>query len=706
MSEKQSRDYFCYFPKGSCYPNQEKAMNTIFDAILKNKFVLFEGACGTGKTLSALAPSLCAAKQCGKMVIIATNVRQQMVQFIEEARDIKKKQNDVNAIVLRGKMTICPKNFGMHEKDFAVDYDECEYLRKNTDEFIEASETEDRDTAEFLKEWQKEHRKEICEEYLNAYIQPEDVFRAWLFSGVRTPDEIAGWSKSKDVCAYELLKRVMHEADILICNYRHVLDEHIFKHISTLLKREPDQIIGIFDEAHNIEHTVRSFLSENLPERTIEDSLYEVDKYNRILSSEDAKHIKKFLTILLDSMRSTYNQCLTADERKLIGNDWRDIRIADPEVPAEKRTDLFSDIFFNSLENEGIESTEAIESLKEFGMKVRNQKKRSGSLAVARFLPKYIEFSHKRSYYPIMNVKKDKNDEHRIIGRLEIFNVLPNIVTGPLINSFHSGVLMSATLAPFNVFKKTLGITRETSELILPMAFPKENRRTFAVAIEPLFSKERNSLQTIEDVKSALEDIIESSDGNVLIFFQNHEEALRYKSILKCDAPVFLNEVGVSAQAVRDDFFSMGEKGKKAVLISYMWGTLTEGVDYKDDRARTVVIVGVGYPTLDDKCKAVESAYKAEFGHGWDYAIGIPTIRKVRQAMGRVIRSPDDYGARILLDLRYVPLNSLGKYSVFYKFPKEERVEIVGIGRDFIKQALIKFFNGVNDKKRNKVRGI
>lgn len=54
---EQNRDYFYYFPKGSFYPNQEKAMDTIYDVLLKNKFVLFEGACGTGKTLSAFAPA-------------------------------------------------------------------------------------------------------------------------------------------------------------------------------------------------------------------------------------------------------------------------------------------------------------------------------------------------------------------------------------------------------------------------------------------------------------------------------------------------------------------------------------------------------------------------------------------------------------------------------------------------------------------------
>jgi len=128
-----------------------------------------------------------------------------------------------------------------------------------------------------------------------------------------------------------------------------------------------------------------------------------------------------------------------------------------------------------------------------------------------------------------------------------------------------------------------------------------------------------------------------------------------------------------------------------------MWGTLTEGVDYKQGRGRTVVIVGVGYPALNDRTRAVESAYDSEFGHGWEYAIEIPTIRKVRQALGRVVRSPDDYGARILLDGRYTSASEkrYGKYSVFKFFPEEERNEIIDVEPEKVKYSLMNFFNDI-----------
>lgn len=121
------RGYLRYFPKEHCYPNQQDAMEKIYSALLRKEIILFEGACGTGKTLSSLAPALFVGKQLEKTVIIATNVHQQMVQFISEAKEIKR-GNDVKVAVVKGKAAMCP-----HE----VDYEECRLKRENTFELIE-----------------------------------------------------------------------------------------------------------------------------------------------------------------------------------------------------------------------------------------------------------------------------------------------------------------------------------------------------------------------------------------------------------------------------------------------------------------------------------------------------------------------------------------------------------------------------------------
>ncbi len=702
-------------------------MDAIYEALTKKQVVLFEGACGTGKTLSALAPALHIAKKEKKTVIIATNVHQQMNQFIEEAREIHK-GSSIKAVVLKGKMLMCPKP--------NMDYDTCSLLRDNTYKLIE----QEKDSAQLKNEirsvkdkqkWVKDTglielqrelsresdkyerqvidlRKNSCDRLLEIFKSDNNEFRSWLFSGVRTPEEVSEWALSNNTCGYELLKRFMKEADLLICNYHHLLSEDIRTNVLGWMDKSLKDVIVIFDEAHNIESAARSHSSMTLTELTINRALDEVESNKDALPSQD---VETFLRVLIDTLTSTYNARFKFGERERVGSEWYDLRIADPE----ERVDMFRIKLQKELDRAGIRKPEeTIERLRSFGLSIdafyekqfasgrSPVKKICSSLIAAEFLSNYLKLSNNRGYYPILSVRRQNNE---IYGRLELFTCIPKNVTAPLFNSVHAAVLMSATLAPFETIKTTLGISRETRDLSFGLTFPREKRLTIAISAPPLFAKDRDNPATKEIITGVLNDIIEQSDGNVIIFFPSFHEASQYKSRIKCNVPVFLDEVGVSAQSIRDEFFRLGEEGKKAVLISYMWGTLTEGVDYKDGRGRTVVIVGVGYPALNDRTRAVEAAYEAEFGHGWDYAIEIPTIRKVRQALGRVVRSPQDYGARVLLDGRYTSasVKRWGKYSVFNIFPEAERAEIIDVAPERVKYSLMNFFN---DMRKNRTKNV
>ena len=72
----------------------------------------------------------------------------------------------------------------------------------------------------------------------------------------------------------------------------------------------------------------------------------------------------------------------------------------------------------------------------------------------------------------------------------------------------------------------------------------------------------------------------------------------------------------------------------------------------------------------------------------------MPTVRKTRQALGRVVRSPDDFGVRVLLDERYTASNAaeLGDYSVRDTFPEEERREHIDVRPGKLKYAMLNFY--------------
>ena len=197
-----------------------------------------------------------------------------------------------------------------------------------------------------------------------------------------------------------------------------------------------------------------------------------------------------------------------------------------------------------------------------------------------------------------------------------------------------------------------------------------------------------------------MEDAIEFTPGNTLAFFPSYAEAERYYHRVETSGKRYLDEPGVSAQELREAFTD----GDDGVLFSSLWGTLTEGVSYDGDDARTVVVVGVPYPHLDERMDAVQDAYGAVFGGsdtedaGWRYAVEIPTVRKTRQALGRVVRSPTDFGARVLVDKRYTRSGEIEMqgYAVRKTFPAEERAEMIDVGPEKLQFGLLNFYNDLD----------
>ena len=108
-----------------------------------------------------------------------------------------------------------------------------------------------------------------------------------------------------------------------------------------------------------------------------------------------------------------------------------------------------------------------------------------------------------------------------------------------------------------------------------------------------------------------------------------------------------------------DEYLSTVAIKGKAAIFAVCRGKLAEGIDFTDDAARAVIMAGIPYPQvfdpkvlikkdfLDRKFKSGKSQMN---GQHW-YAL--QAQRAVNQAIGRVIRHINDYGAIILLDERF-----------------------------------------------------
>ena len=715
-----------FFPYEEPYPNQREAMDRIANALDRGQDVLFEGAPGTGKTLSALVPALEHAREHDRTVVITTNVHQQMRQFVEDARAITRTE-PIRAVVFKGKSSMC---------HIDVDYQECQTLRDTTREMVE-TEAEVRELEARQRELLDESRDgdagaaeareaimdeldertedletyettNVCEHYRNNLVENTDEFFGWLFDDVRTPENVYAYADERDLCGYELLKEGMEGVDLVVCNYHHLLDPQIREQFFRWIDRDPAEIVTVFDEAHNIEDAARDHATRTLTENTLDAALDE------LAESEDSRAdpAENVVRAFRDALVETYDDALGFGARERIGENWEDMSIANDD-----RRDDLTLAFLQRYAGSGIDTEtdlaiqlgQAIDE--EYDRRYREGETTTRSecqtLQVARFIATWMDEGTELGQYPVMSVRRDTATE-TVYGRAELYTCIPRRVTEALFDEVAASVLMSATLRPFDVTEDVLGL-EDVASLAYGMAYPAANRRTFTVDTPPLFASERNDPQTQETVASVLRDAIRFTPGNTLAFFPSYAEAERYYERLGGTASgngtghhdstgalgsLYLDGSGEDEEALRQRFVDAAN----ATLFTSLWGTLTEGVSFDDDDARTVVVVGVPYPHLSERMEAVQAAYDRAFADrdrsrdpGWAYAVEIPTIRKTRQALGRVVRGPDDFGVRILADRRYTAAD-MGKYSVRNAFPPEEREELIDIDPAKLKFAMLNFF--------------
>jgi Rad3-related DNA helicases len=711
--------YERFFPYEKPFPNQREAMDRIANALTREQDVLLEGAPGTGKTLAALVPALQEARESGKTVVITTNVHQQMRQFVADAQAITQTE-PIRAVVFKGKGEMC---------HIDVDYQECQTLRDTTrsvvetrqdkqelearsQELLAASQDGDLEATQAreavmseLQELEDEldgiDGSAICEYYRANLTRDTEPFYDWLYDDVRTPEEVYEHAEQEGFCGYELLKEGVEGVDLAVCNYHHLLDPTIREQFFRWLDCDPSDVITVFDEAHNLEAAAREHATQTLTENTLRAALDELDETDDARAEAARNVLEPFCNALVD----TVDESLGFGDREQIGDNWEDISIAN-----DSRRDDLTLSFLRRYEGQGIDTE--LELATQLGRhldEVYEEAYRSGdattrrecqTLQAAGFVDRWLAEGTELGQYPVAAVRRDAGTDE-VYGQAELYTCIPREVTSELFDEVSTSVLMSATLRPFDVTENVLGLTDPVS-LSYSLVYPEANRRTYAVDTPPLFASEREDLDTQAAITKTLEDAIKFTPGNTLAFFPSYSEATRYHERLTSSQTgrgtdlgnLMLDEAGMSTEDLRQRFVN----GDDATLFTSLWGTLSEGVSFDGDQARTVAVVGVPYPHLSERIDAVQDAYDRTFADreyaqnpGWAYAVEIPTIRKTRQALGRVIRSPDDFGARVLIDRRYTEAD-MGKYSVRDAFPADEREEIVSIDREKLRFAMLNFY--------------
>ena len=160
--------------------------------------------------------------------------------------------------------------------------------------------------------------------------------------------------------------------------------------------------------------------------------------------------------------------------------------------------------------------------------------------------------------------------------------------------------------------------------------------------------------------------------GGLIIFLQSYgyqkqfrdfvnmqveEETARDNSrwLLRCPKSVFWETQNDSSAFARYSERIQKEKAF-AMLVCVIGGKLSEGINFSDELARTVLVCGLPYPSTQSTSMREKMVFYDLRGpdsfKGRDYYENL-CMRTLNQAVGRALRHANDFATILLLDARF-----------------------------------------------------
>jgi len=232
--------------------------------------------------------------------------------------------------------------------------------------------------------------------------------------------------------------------------------------------------------------------------------------------------------------------------------------------------------------------------------------------------------------------------------KVDILNIDPSSFISPRLNGCHSATLFSATLQPFHYYASLLGLTEaKRIELASPFSASQIDLRLVS-NIDTRFQARQQSARQIAD---RIVEQHQQCPGNYLVFFPS----FAYLKLVEAEIPIsipLITQQSRMEESDRQAFIDEFKQGKHTLGFAVMGGIFGEGIDLPGDQLIGVYVISLGLPPFDDFHQQVANILQQRFNDGYQYTYLFPAIRKIIQAAGRLIRTPEDNGVIELIDPR------------------------------------------------------
>ena len=630
-----------YFPYATVRPYQDQFINTVYTGVKERRSVLIEGSNGLGKTISALSAVLPTAMEKKLKILYVARTHRQHERVIEELKAISKKQ-PVTGVSLRGRNEMCLNKFDSRQA-----YDPKSLM----------------EACELMKS------KGQCPYYKNADEQTYDYLHVQQQISTRPykSSEIMSICKKKQICPYELIKSAISDVNVVALSYLYVFDPDIRTAFLKNLDTQPQKIILIVDEAHNLPETAIDISSSSLSLFVMRQAELEAKKFGYENTEAFARLLQSETEKKAESVRK---------EEQIPPEFLTEVVRGKAGIPNPRE-------FFQTLNETGT----AIKK----SLLAEGKHPRSYIHVMSEFLLNWLGITGDERFINV--ISKYFTRENAASVKLEIVALDPSKITQPVFSSTYSNVIMSGTLQPLEAYAKITKLPENTIQHIAPSPFPREHIFS-AVCLGVSTAMDSRTPEMYQTIVRRINEVVKNTPVNTGIFAASFEvlNAIINAGLEETlEKPLYRERRGMSSKAnekIVEEFKECALSGG-AVFLGVQGGRTSEGVDFPGNQMNSVMVVGVPYAEPTPRVKAQIEYYEKRFPKlGREYGYVLPAMKKASQAAGRPIRTLEDRGAIIFLDYRFATTYC----RVFLPSWLREGMKVLPGKDDALAQELREFF--------------
>ena len=582
---------FAKFPYPELREGQEIMIREIHSTIKRGKRLFVEAPTGTGKTMSALYPSVRALGEGhADKIFYLTAKTSTGREAYRAAAKLFESGVKLRSVMITAKEQCCP----------------CR-------------------TERMIGGKRRPCNPEDCEFARGYYDRVDAAILELLDQGSGFPRQlIAKVAQKHRVCPYELSLDLSEFCDIIICDYNYAFDPSVYFRRYFSDDAKGGRYVFLIDEAHNLADRARDMYSATLHASDFE------------ALGEAVKAVDETLSVAVDSAAMAVRRLRALCKEEIVKDaDGLERGFYMSRSPLENlNTEL--ELFRKRCENW-----------------LRKNREHPIFFEVSELVGEVRRYLSVQEYFEggfLCYVELLGGD---VTVKTYCLNPSPTMDT--LLKRAKSAILFSATLTPPEYFCDVLGGQKKAVSVSLPSPFDPDNLCVAVVDYLSMRMEDREknyaryATVLAATVSPKHGNYIAYFPSYACLEGVRKAFCRKYPKV-----EVVVQSAGMGARE-KEEFLSAfkDDCGHLRVGFCVLGGAFSEGVDLPGSRLIGSVIFGVGLPSLSNERNMIQEYFDTSIGQGYDYAYTYPGMNHVLQAVGRVIRREGDRGVAVLVDDRY-----------------------------------------------------